>query len=48
MQPAVIEEEFPATEMPVITEADVASNGVVDELEPMAPAESQPKSAEPQ
>jgi XTP/dITP diphosphohydrolase len=47
-QPAVIEEEFPATEMPVITEAEVASNGVADEFEEMAPAEGQPNSAEPQ
>ena len=47
-QPAVIEEEFPATEIPVITEADVASNGVADELEQVAPAESQPNGVEPQ
>jgi XTP/dITP diphosphohydrolase len=47
-QPAVIEEEFPATEMPVITEAEVASNGVTDEFEEMAPAEGQPDSVEPQ
>jgi XTP/dITP diphosphohydrolase len=47
-RPAVIEEEFPATEMPVITEADVAANGVAGELEQMAPADPQPNSVEPQ
>ena len=47
-QPVVIDEEFPATEMPVITEAEVASNGVTDEFEEMAPAEGQPDSVEPQ
>ena len=47
-RPAVIEEEFPATEMPVITEAEVASNGVADEFEEMAPVEGQPDSVEPQ
>src|SRR6202047_1707500 len=46
-EPAVIEEESPATEMPVITEAEVASNGVTDEFEEMAPAEGQPDSVEP-
>jgi len=47
-RPAALEEEFPATEMPVITEAEVASNGVADEFEQIAPAEGQPNSVEPQ
>ena len=34
--------------MPVITEAEVASNGVADEFEQMAPAEGQPNIVEPQ
>ena len=53
---AVIEEEFPATEMPVISEAEVGTDGVnaeqepenSDELEPTASADGQPNNVEPQ
>jgi XTP/dITP diphosphohydrolase len=52
----VIEEEFPAGQMPVISDIEAASNGLraesppetSAELEPTAPSDSQPNSVEPQ
>jgi XTP/dITP diphosphohydrolase len=52
----VIEEEFPAAQMPMINDLEAASNGVdaeseaemSAELEPTAPSEGQPNSVEPQ
>lgn len=52
----VIDEEFPAGQMPVISDLEAASNGVdaesagetSAELEPTAPSDSQPHSVEPQ
>jgi len=51
----VIEEEFPAAQMPAINDLEAASNGVdaesaaetSAELEPTAPSDSQPNSVEP-